>query len=62
MYLENKKWCYLENRQDSLETVLHAESKCHVWFEAKSKQEEILVERQSPEHVSTAERCMTDGS
>lgn len=44
---------------DQLKTAKHAESECHVWFEANSKHEEISVERQSPEHVSTTERCMT---
>ena len=46
---------------DHLETVRHAESECHAWFEAKQKQE-IMVEVHAPEQHTTSKRCMIDGS
>ena len=47
--------------RDPLETVWHAESECHAWFEANIKQEEQTV-RIIPERVTNSERCLIDGS
>ena len=46
---------------DSLETVRHAESECHAWFQANNKQEEHVV-AQNLEQLTNSERCMIDGS
>ena len=46
---------------DPLETVRHAESECHAWFEANQRQEEV-VEAQNPERAPISEICMIDGS
>ena len=46
---------------DPLETVWHAESECHAWFQANSKQEEHVV-AQNLEQLTNSEKCMVDGS
>ena len=46
---------------DPLETVRHAESECHTWFEANQRSEEE-VEAQNPERPPMSERLMIDGS
>ena len=47
--------------RDPLETVWHAESECHAWFEANIKQEEQTV-RIIPEQITNSERCLIDSS
>ena len=46
---------------DPLETVRHAESECHAWFEANMKQEEHTVTTTSNK-IASSERCLIDGS
>lgn len=45
---------------DPLETVRHAESECHAWFEANKKHE--LTASVTPELITSSERCYIDGS
>ena len=46
---------------DPFETDRHAESDCHIWFEANMKQEEQTVTITS-DHIASSERCLIDGS
>ena len=52
---------FREIDRNPLETVRHAESECHPWFEANQRSEEE-VEAQNPERPPISERCMIDGS
>ena len=47
--------------KDPLDTVRHAESECHTWFEANRKEEEPMPPPH-PEQIPISERCMVDGS
>lgn len=45
---------FREIDRDQLETVRHAESECHAWFEANRKKE--LIETQVMQQVTISER------